>query len=89
MLRYFSGGFATLFQGSATVESDFSIIKYEKNRYRSNLAHMSAEGTLHAKQHKEFRTFCARKVRHIRFLMTKDLRLAMGCHETSKLKPAL
>jgi hypothetical protein len=49
-LRLFAGGIATLFQGSSSVESDLSIIKYETDDYRSRMENLSVEGTLHAKQ---------------------------------------
>jgi hypothetical protein len=52
-LRLLLGGIATVFPGSSTVESDFSIINYEKDSFRSRLADLSVEGTLHAKQRQE------------------------------------
>lgn len=56
MLRWFSGDITTPSQGSATVKSEFSTLKNEKDSYRGNLAHLSVESTLHAKQCKEVRT---------------------------------
>jgi hypothetical protein len=44
------GGLATVFLGTATVESDFSVLKYAKNDYRTALTDFSLEGILHAKQ---------------------------------------
>lgn len=49
-LQEFCGGLATIFPGTSTVESDFSIINYEKNQYRSALTDLSLEGILHCKQ---------------------------------------
>ncbi len=49
-LQEFCGGLATIFPGTSTVESDFSIINYEKNQYRSALSDLSLEGILHCKQ---------------------------------------
>lgn len=53
ILRQFFGGFATLFANTASVESDFSIMKFEKSDYRQNLADISIGGIMHAKQMKE------------------------------------
>ena len=50
-LKEFCGGMATIFPGTATVESDFSDVNYEKDQYRAALTDMSLEGILHAKQH--------------------------------------
>ena len=52
-LATFSGGFATTFPGTSTVESDFSVIGWEKDEYRTLLSDLSLEGILHAKQMKE------------------------------------
>ena len=49
----FSGGLATTFPGTSTVESDFSVIGWEKDEYRAMLSDLSLEGILHAKQNKE------------------------------------
>jgi hypothetical protein len=46
----FSGGLATIFPSTATVESDFSVIGWEKDIYRSALTDFSLEGLLHARQ---------------------------------------
>ena len=55
-LREFSGGFATAFPGTSTVESDFSIVKWEKDVGRVSLTDFSLEGILHAKQFKRMRS---------------------------------
>jgi hypothetical protein len=52
-LRMFFGGFATMFPNTATVESDFSIMRYEKNDYRHSLSNISIAGIMHAKQRHE------------------------------------
>ena len=49
-LRIFCGGLATPFPTSATVESDFSILRYEKNDHRTNMLDYTLEGRLHCKQ---------------------------------------
>jgi len=48
--KEFCGGLAYVFSSTATVESDFSIINYEKNSRRSALKDLSLEGILHSKQ---------------------------------------
>lgn len=53
VLREFCGGLATVFPGTATVESDFSMLKYIKNDFRSSLTDFSLEGILHAKQFRQ------------------------------------
>lgn len=37
-LMNFSGGIATVFPGTAVVESDFSVLKLERNSFRTRLA---------------------------------------------------
>ncbi|CAN5955228.1 unnamed protein product [Sphagnum jensenii] len=49
LLEKFVGGLATIFPGTSTVESDFSVVKYEKNKNRMSLTDASFEGILHAK----------------------------------------
>jgi hypothetical protein len=51
LLEKFVGGLATIFPGTSTVESDFSVVKYEKNKNRMSLTDASLEGILHAKQY--------------------------------------
>ncbi|CAK9209291.1 unnamed protein product [Sphagnum troendelagicum] len=55
-LREFCGGLATAFPGTSTVESDFSIVKWEKDVGRASLTNFSLEGILHAKQFKQMRS---------------------------------
>ena len=45
-LKEFCGGLGTVFSGRATVESDFSIVNFEKNDYRTALTDLSLEGIL-------------------------------------------
>ena len=49
----YSGGLATTFPGTSTVESDFSVIGWEKDEYRTMLSDLSLKGILHAKQNNE------------------------------------
>jgi hypothetical protein len=49
-LRCFFGPFAAIFPNTATVESDFSIVKFEKNAYRQSISDLSLGGVMHAKQ---------------------------------------
>jgi hypothetical protein len=49
-LRTFCGGLATLFPNSTSVESDFSVLKWEKDLYRNNLLDLSLEGVFQSKQ---------------------------------------
>lgn len=49
-LQQFCGGLASAFPNTATVELDFSLIRWEKNDFRSNLADFTLEGILHCKQ---------------------------------------
>ena len=56
-LKEFIGGLYTVFSGTSTVESDFSIIAYEKNDYRSQLSNLPLEGILHSKQYNLLKTF--------------------------------
>jgi hypothetical protein len=52
LLERFVGGLATIFPGTSTVESNFSVVKYEKNKNRMSLTDASLEGILHAKQYR-------------------------------------
>lgn len=52
LIRFF-GGLASVFAGSSTVESDFSIIGYEKDPFRSCLSNFSLEGIMQCKEHKQ------------------------------------
>jgi hypothetical protein len=48
----FSSSLATIYPGTTTVESDFSILGWERDEYRSALMDFSLEGIMHAKQFK-------------------------------------
>ena len=50
-LQKFCGGLASAFPNTATVESDFSVIGWEKDQCRPSLTDFSLEGILHAKQY--------------------------------------
>ena len=49
-LRAFCGGLATAFANTTSVESDFSILKCEKNAFRTSLMALSLEGVFQTKQ---------------------------------------
>ena len=51
-LAEFCGVIATLFAGTCTVESDFSILmRWEKDDFRKSLSDFGLEAVLQAKQH--------------------------------------
>jgi hypothetical protein len=52
-LRMFAAGLSTVFPGSSSAESDFSIIGQDKSTYRSKLSDLSIEGMFHACQRHE------------------------------------
>jgi hypothetical protein len=49
-LMEFCGGLASPFPNTATVENDFSVLKWEKDLHRSNITPFSLEGILHCRQ---------------------------------------
>ena len=49
-LRKFVSNLATIFANTASIEGDFSNLKWEKDQFRSDLSHLSLEGILQAKQ---------------------------------------
>ncbi len=49
-LRAFCGGLATIFPNTTSVESDFSILKWELDAFRTALMHLLLEGIMQAKQ---------------------------------------
>lgn len=49
-LLRFCGGLASVFPGTSQVESDFSVVKNEKDIFRMALTDLSLEGVLHSKQ---------------------------------------
>ena len=51
ILRDFCGGIATVFPNTASVESDFSILSWEKDKYRLSITDLSLEGIMHCKQY--------------------------------------
>jgi hypothetical protein len=51
-LRSFCGGLATAFANTTSVESDFSILKWEKDEHRSSMTNLSLEGIFQTKQHR-------------------------------------
>ncbi len=55
----FCGGLASIFPNTATVESDFSVLGWEKDEYRTSLTDFSLEGIIHSKQFKELSALAA------------------------------
>jgi hypothetical protein len=49
-LHEFCGGIATVFPGTSTVESDFSILRWEKSNFRKSLSDFGLEAIIQAKQ---------------------------------------
>ena len=56
-LRAFSGALFTVFPNTSTVESDFSIIGWEKNAHRKCLSNLSLEGVLQARPFEDLQNF--------------------------------
>jgi hypothetical protein len=55
-LKEFCGGLATAFPGTPSVESDFSIVYWEKGDCRISLTDISLEGIFHSKQFDKIRS---------------------------------
>lgn len=47
----FCGAFATILPNTASVESDFSIINWEKDSFRTGLTDFALDGIMHCKQY--------------------------------------
>ena len=47
----FVGGIASVFTGTAQVESDFSIVKIDKGDFQISLTDLSLEGIIHINQY--------------------------------------
>jgi hypothetical protein len=56
-LRLFCGGLATVLANITSVESDFSVLKWEMDDNRTALMHLSLEGIFQAKQRLTMHTF--------------------------------
>jgi len=54
-LRQLCGGLAIVFLNTMSVESDFSIVKWEKNDSHSSLTNLSLVNIMHAKQFKQIK----------------------------------
>jgi hypothetical protein len=52
LLKQFCGELASVFPGTATHESDFSILNWEFDEYRSSFTEFSLEGIMQCKQFK-------------------------------------
>lgn len=50
LLCEFGGGLASIYPGTSRVESDFSVLGWEKDTHRAALMDISLEGIMHAKQ---------------------------------------
>ena len=50
---------ATTFPGTSTVESDFSVIGWEKDEYQTLFSDLSLEGILYLKQKQEIKSIKA------------------------------
>ena len=50
LLKKFCGGMAVAFPNTATMEADFSDVRWERNEYMGGLTDFSLEGCLHSKQ---------------------------------------
>jgi hypothetical protein len=61
-LRDFAGGLATVSPSAATVESDFSLMNWEKNKFRRAQTDFSLKGILHNKQYEAILKHVARPV---------------------------
>ncbi|CAK9867762.1 unnamed protein product [Sphagnum jensenii] len=49
-LRMFCDGLANVFANTTSVESDFSILKWEKDDFRQSMMNLTLEGIFQAKQ---------------------------------------
>jgi hypothetical protein len=58
-LRCFSSSLATSFPNTTSVESDFSILKWEKNPSRKSLTNLSLEGIFASKEHDQLKSISA------------------------------
>lgn len=58
-LEKFCGGLATVFPVTAQVESDFSVLKSEKDDFRTSITDLSLEGIMHSKQFDALKKFQA------------------------------
>lgn len=56
----FIGGLASIFSGSSTVESDFSVMGVEKDCYRQCLTDISLEGVMQSKEFASLQQICNR-----------------------------
>ena len=50
LLRSFCGGIAAAFPNTTSVESDFSILKWELDAFRTSLQHLALDGIMQARQ---------------------------------------
>ena len=60
-LRDFTGGLASPFPHTATVESDFSIVKWETDGARTQMEHYSLEEIMQCKEHERLKAVVFRR----------------------------
>lgn len=58
-LQNYFGGIATVFPGKSNVESDFSILRWEKNRHRKSLSGFGLEDVMQSKQYERLEAVAA------------------------------
>ena len=79
-LKDFSGGLASPFPHTATVESDFSIVKWETDGARTQMEHYSPEGIMQCKEHERMKAVVfGRKLNNWRL----DLVVVVALYHTS------
>ena len=62
----FTGGLAAPFPNTATVKSDLSVLKWEKNTARTDLEDLSLEGILQCEDHEKLKALSIEKRYSIR-----------------------
>ena len=59
ILRDFCKGIATVFANTVSVESDFSILGWEKDKFKLSIMDLSLEGIMHCKQYVTLTRICS------------------------------
>ncbi|GMF27015.1 unnamed protein product [Phytophthora fragariaefolia] len=62
LVKQFCGDLASTFPNTATVESDFLVLGWEKDEYRRSITDFSLEDVMHYKQFKAFRELVERLI---------------------------
>ncbi|KAF1785849.1 hypothetical protein GQ600_25698 [Phytophthora cactorum] len=73
VLQQFCGVLTAAFPNTATVESDFSFIGWERNEYRRSLTNFSLEGILHAKQLDTVSQFATEQILQVKVLFEANM----------------